>query len=232
MTLRSQIQQIVKQQHLLKHPFYIAWTEGKLTRTHLEKYASQYFHNVLAFPTYLSAVHFNTPHFDGSIQVRQQILENLISEEHGEKNHPTLWKNFAIALGATETELAHTEPLETTSTLVKTFRNLCLNSPFYAGLAALYVYESQIPEIAAVKVDGLKQFYGMTNPEDYEFFTVHQTADVWHAEAELQLIEQYANTPEKAAEVLDVALEAAQVLWQFLDGVFENYCQDLMLSAA
>ena len=107
---------------------------------------------------------------------------------------------------------------------------MCLNSPFYAGLAALYVYESQIPEIAAVKVDGLQQFYGMTNPEDYEFFTVHQTADVWHAEAELQLIEQYANTPEKAAEVLDVAREASQVLWQFLDGVFENYCQDLMLS--
>ena len=68
MTLRSQLQQIVKQKHLLKHPFYIAWTEGKLTRTHLEKYAAQYFHNVLAFPTYLSAVHFNTPHFDGSFR--------------------------------------------------------------------------------------------------------------------------------------------------------------------
>lgn len=232
MTLRVQLQQIVAQKHLLKHPFYIAWTEGKLTRTHLKHYAIQYFQNVLAFPTYLSAVHFNTPHFDGSIQVRQEILENLISEEHGEKNHPALWKNFAIALDVTETELADTETLPTTLNLVNTFRHLCLNSAFYAGLAALYVYESQIPEIAAVKVDGLKQLYGMTNPEDYEFFTVHQTADVWHAEAELELIEQYANSPEKEAEVLESARTAAQALWQFLDGVYENYCQDLMLSAA
>jgi pyrroloquinoline-quinone synthase len=232
MALRESLKTIADHKHLLKHPFYIAWTEGKLTRTHLKHYAIQYFQNVLAFPTYLSAVHYNTPAFGTSIAARQEILENLLEEERGKDNHPALWERFALALGATPTELTETAPLPTTRNLVETFRRLCLNSPFYAGLAALYAYESQIPDIAAVKVDGLKQFYGMTNPEDYKFFSVHQKADVWHTEAELKLLEQYADTPAKEAEALEVAAQAADALWQFLDGVWETYCADVREAAA
>jgi pyrroloquinoline-quinone synthase len=231
MTIREQLQAIAAEKHLLKHPFYIAWTEGKLTREHLKQYAIQYFQNVLAFPTYLSAVHYNTPAVNGAISARQEILENLIEEERGENNHPALWQRFAQSLGATSTELTETAPLPSTANLVNTFRSLCLNSPFYAGLAALYTYESQIPEIAAVKIDGLKQFYGMTNAADYQFFSVHEKADVWHTEAELKLIEQFADTPEKQEEVLEVARKAGEALWQFLDGVYDTYCQDIQAEA-
>jgi pyrroloquinoline-quinone synthase len=232
MALRDQLQALVEQKHLLKHPFYVAWTEGKLTETHLQQYAVQYFQNVLAFPTYVSAVHFNTPHFNNSIEVRQEILENLISEERGEKNHPALWQTFAKAVGATDADLAETPALPTTTNLVNTFRSLCINSPFYAGLAALYAYESQVPAIATTKIDGLKRFYGITNPKDYEFFSVHETADVWHTESELELIEQFADTPEKEQEVLNVVKQAADALWQFLDGVYEHYCTDITPVAA
>jgi pyrroloquinoline-quinone synthase len=223
MILRQQLQALISEKHLLKHPFYLAWTEGKLTRNHLRHYAEQYFHHVLAFPTYISAVHYNTPH----LSVRQEILENLISEEQGEKNHPALWQNFAVALGATEAELPATKMLESTADLISTFRDVCLHSPFYAGLAALHVYESQIPEIATVKIDGLKRFYGMSEPQDYEFFTVHQVADVYHAESTMKLIESYVSTEEQAAEVSQAAQTVANALWQFLDGIYDTYCQDI-----
>lgn len=232
MLLRDQLQAIIDQKHLLKHPFYVAWTEGKLTSEHLKHYAIQYFQNVLAFPTYVSAVHFNTPAVNASIAIRQEILENLIEEERGENNHPALWRRFAQALGATDAELAETPALSTTRNLVDTFRHLCLNSPFYAGLAALYVYESQIPAIATTKIAGLKEFYGMTNPQDYRFFSVHQVADVHHSEAELAVVEQFADTPEAQAQVLEVAAQAADALWQFLDGVYEAYCTDLSADLA
>jgi pyrroloquinoline-quinone synthase len=119
--------------------------------------------------------------------------------------------------------------LETTENLINTFRHLCIQSPFYAGLAVLYVYESQIPEVAGVKIDGLQQFYGMNNAQDYEFFTVHQTADIYHAESEMQLIETHASTEEQANEVLNAAQIAADALWQFLDGIYQKYCQDIQL---
>jgi len=232
MVLREQLQSIVEQKHLLKHPFYVAWTEGKLTREHLKHYAIQYFQNVLAFPTYVSAVHFNTPHFGTSIAVRQEILENLIEEERGNQNHPELWRRFAISLGATDTELTETPALPTTTNLVSTFRNICLNTPFYAGLAALYAYESQIPSVATTKIDGLKRFYGMTDANEYRFFTVHQSADEYHSAAELKLIEEHADTAEKQSEVLKAAAQAADALWQFLDGVYEAYCQDVKAEMA
>ena len=223
MGLHQQIDALISEKHLLKHPFYIAWTEGKLTRNHLKHYAEQYFHHVLAFPTYISAVHYNTPH----LSVRQEILENLISEEQGEKNHPALWQNFAVALGADEAELEKVEILPSTAQLIATFRDVCLNSPFYAGLAALYTYESQIPEIAGVKIDGLKQFYGMNEAKDYEFFTVHQIADVYHAQSTMALIESYAKTEAETEQVTKAAQTVAKALWQFLDGIYDTYCQDI-----
>lgn len=223
MTICQTLEAIVAEKHLLTHPFYVAWTEGKLTREHLKHYAEQYFHHVLAFPTYISAIHYNTPH----LAVRQELLENLVGEEQGEKNHPTLWRNFAVALGADDAELENTPLLETTANLINTFRDLCIRSPFYAGLAALYVYESQIPEVAKVKIDGLKQFYGMDNPADYEFFSVHEVADIYHTESTAKLIEAHAVTEEQQAEVAHVAKTAANALWSFLDGVYETYCQDI-----
>ena len=84
LSFKTQIKTIIDARHLLKHPFYVAWTEGRLSKEQLRHYAEQYFHNVLAEPTYLSAVHFNTPHLhtetnSGDISVRQEVLKNLIS---------------------------------------------------------------------------------------------------------------------------------------------------------
>ena len=232
LSFKEKIDSIIAARHLLKHPFYVAWTEGKLTMEQLRGYAEQYFHNVLAEPTYLSAVHFNTPHFhtesgSGDISVRQEVLKNLISEEHGEKNHPALWKNFALALGSSERDLAGADALPDTARLVATFRDICLNEPFYAGLAALHAFESQVPSIAAVKIEGLEKFYGMTDPASYEFFTVHEEADVYHSQAEWALIARFADTPEKQAEVLAATARACDALWGFLDGVYANYCAGL-----
>lgn len=228
-TLKNQIDQIISEKSMLKHPFYQAWTDGKLTKEQLKNYSLQYFHNVLAFPTFLSGVHFNTPAFAGNVAVRQEILNNLIEEEHGEKNHPKLWRNFSEALGATTQEIENTAMLTETSGLIDTFRKVCISSPFYIGLAALYVYESQIPEVAKVKIEGLKKFYDITQESDYEFFSVHSELDIYHSQTEMALIEQFADSPEKQAEVLSAVKICAQSLWQFLDGVYENYCSDLVI---
>ncbi|WP_297326129.1 CADD family putative folate metabolism protein [Nitrosomonas sp.] len=231
--LKQEINAIISAKHLLKHPFYVAWTDGKLTKEQLRHYAEQYFYNVLAEPTYLSAVHFNTPHVhsesnSGDISVRQEVLKNLIDEEHGDNNHPALWKKFAFALGANDKSLANAAALPNTEKLVSTFRDICLNRPFYAGLAALHAFESQVPDVAAVKIDGLAKFYGMKNPTDYEFFTVHQEADVYHSQAEWALIERFADTEEKQNEVLAATKEACDALWGFLDGIHETYCANLI----
>ncbi|PYJ98970.1 MAG: pyrroloquinoline quinone biosynthesis protein PqqC, partial [Verrucomicrobia bacterium] len=49
----DEIDNDIAEKHLLKHPFYLAWTRGELSREALADYARQYYHHVTAFPTYL-----------------------------------------------------------------------------------------------------------------------------------------------------------------------------------
>jgi pyrroloquinoline-quinone synthase len=224
-SLHAQVLATIERRRLLTHPFYVAWTQGELTREQLKQYAGQYFHHVLAEPTYLSAVHSNTPHFasDGKSDLgpRQAILQNLIDEELGPKNHPTLWKRFAAALGLSEDDLVAAVPLPATQRLIATFRELCRNRPYYAGMAALHAFESQVPAIAAVKIEGLRRYYGMTDASSVEFFSVHEKADVVHSAVEWRLIEHAADSDAKRAEVVAATEEACDALWQFLSGVYE-----------
>jgi pyrroloquinoline-quinone synthase len=225
-TFRSAVADIIAERHLLKHPFYVAWSDGKLSRDELRTYAGQYLHHVLAEPTYLSAVHSNTPHFTSGgksdLCTRQAILQNLVDEELGTENHPALWKRFAHALGLTDEDLASVAPLPATQDLIGTFTRICRNSPYYAGLAALHAFEAQVPQIAAVKIAGLREFYGMTDPAAYGFFSVHQEADIVHSTTEWELIEQAADSPSKRQDVLAATREACGALWSFLDGVHEQ----------
>jgi len=47
-------------------------------------------------------------------------------------------------------------------------------------LAALYAYESQVPEIATTIIDGLKEVLCVTQPEGLAYFPVHEEADKAH----------------------------------------------------
>jgi pyrroloquinoline-quinone synthase len=148
----------IAEKHLLKHPFYLAWARGELSKEALTDYSRQYYHHVAAFPTYLSAVHANCD----DQATRKQLLNNLIDEEAGSPNHPELWKKFADGLGVEDTELTRTEKQPETKNLINTFRTVCRQRPTAEGLAALYAYESQIPSICESKIDGLKKHYGFT----------------------------------------------------------------------
>lgn len=225
-TFQAQIREIIQDRHLLGHPFYVAWSKGQLSRDQLRQYAGQYLHHVLAEPTYLSAVHSNTPHFaaDGTsdLSVRQTILENLVDEEMGPDNHPQLWMRFCAALGLGERDLAAVQATPATARLVQTFTDLCRNHPYYAGLAALHAFESQVPAIAKVKIEGLRRFYGFTDPSDFEFFTVHKDADVAHSAKEWQIIERAAESSVMRGEACDATITACDALWSFLDGVYQK----------
>src|ERR1043166_7524241 len=100
------------EKHLLKHPFYLAWARGALSRDALADYARQYYHHVAAFPTYLSAVHAKCE----DQATRKQLLNNLIDEEAGSPSHPELWLRFAEGLGVSAGEARNTPTKTATET--------------------------------------------------------------------------------------------------------------------
>jgi pyrroloquinoline-quinone synthase len=208
----------IAEKHLLKHPFYLAWTRGELSKEALREYARQYYHHVAAFPTYLSAVHAKCD----DQATRKQLLFNLIDEEAGSPNHPELWKKFAQGLGVDHTDFAKMEKQPETKNLIDTFRSICGEGSTAQGMAALYAYESQIPAICESKIDGLKKHYGFRNPKHYEYFSVHIEADREHSAAERKMLASYIDS-HNIDSVRASVRRVLDALWDMLSGVYRRH---------
>ena len=204
--------------HLLKHPFYLAWTRGELSREALMDYARQYYQHVAAFPTYLSAVHAKCD----DQATRKTLLNNLIDEEAGSPNHPELWLKFAEGLGVSESDIRKSEKWPETKNLIDTFRSVCRDGSTVEGLAALYAYESQIPSICESKIDGLKKHYGFSDPKPFEYFTVHLEADREHSAAERGLLGGYIGN-QNFESVRTSVNRVLDTLWEMLTGVCRRH---------
>jgi pyrroloquinoline-quinone synthase len=216
-----EIDALVERKHLLKHPFYTAWTNGTLSMEALRGYAGQYYRHVLSFPTYLSAVHSETP----DLETRQYLLENLIDEERGSENHPELWLRFAEGIGCRREDVRAAAPLPETAACDETFRRVA-TSGVAAGLASLYAYESMVPAVAESKIEGLKRHYGIDDDATLRFFNVHLEVDEWHADVARDLLERTAPADRRAAAV-QAASEGLNALWGLLDGVTRVWCPEV-----
>lgn len=203
---------------LLDHPFYQAWNKGELSREALQDYAAQYYQHVAAFPTYLSAVHAHTD----DPAMRRHILQNLIDEEAGNPNHPELWLRFAEGVGVDASKARAAEAWSETQGLIDSFRRICGEGSVAEGVASLYAYESQIPEVSQTKIDGLKQHYAVGDQGTVAYFTVHIEADKEHAAVERRLLSELV-TDENAEAVHRSVAQTLDALYEMLNGVCRRH---------
>jgi pyrroloquinoline-quinone synthase len=210
--LETRMREAIAERSLLEHPFYQAWSAGTLEVERLQDYARQYYHFERAFPRFLSAIHARTE----SPAIRQLLLDNLWDEEHGERNHPALWLEFAAALGVSSEEVEGSEPHPETTALVEHFAEVSAHAPVAEALATLFAYESQVPSIAWEKIKGLTEHYDLL-PDQFEFFSVHLVSDVAHSGGELSAIEELC---EDGDAVVAATERASERLLGFLDGCY------------
>jgi len=206
---------------LLCHPFYSAWSAGRLTREDLRAYAQDYYHHVEAFPSYLAALGLRLE--DG--ELRRSVLANMCDEKgvEGSKGsqavpHSDLWLDFAEGMGSSRNLEWH-NPVPEVRQLIRYFQRLANEALPVEALAALYAYESQVPRIAGEKERGLRAMYG-ADDKTCGYFSVHAEADIHHARVWRSLLEkQITEHPEAADAALDAAENAARLLWLALDGI-------------
>lgn len=215
-TLRR-LDDLIQSRSILRHPFYVAWQQGTLTREQLATYARVYYPHVAAFPRYIGAAAASAT----DPQVRAALDQNLADELHHPKPHVDLWLDFAAALGADRTALSAAPPHQTTGSVVATFDRLT-QSGTTAGLAALYAYESQQPEVSRQKADGLQRHYGVTDRAALGYFEVHAETDLEHRAAERAALERCLAAGASDHVVLDAANQALDAYWALLDGVCEE----------
>lgn len=219
--LLRDLDRAIEEKHLLKHPFYQAWTAGDLSLDALRGYSVEYYRQVEAFPLYLGAAYSRCE----NVESRRQILENLVEEDSGPDNHLELWLRFAEGLGVDRDEVESAEPLPETKDCVHAMRELTLNGSTVESMAAIYAYEAMVPEISEQKIDGLVRRYGIDDERTLSFFREHEQADREHREWDRDLLVKMCESEEDADSCLRAATVSLDSLWKLLDGVSRVYVQ-------
>jgi pyrroloquinoline-quinone synthase len=212
-TLVESLDALIEEHHLLKHPFYRAWSEGKLPKESLQLYAEQYYQHVRAFPENLKQLAGRSK---GSLA--QIVNENLAEELDVTAPHPMLWRQFAESVGVSEASLDDARPLPGIAALLDTFDEMACDGTLMQAAASFYAYEAQVPETSAQKVSGLRSFYNVTEPRALAYFDVHEEADVRHRASWRDWLSSQKD--EDHFGVLCAAERILKALWGALDAVY------------
>ena len=208
---------LVAEHHLLKHPFYQAWTEGTLSRESLQVYAEQYYHHVRSFPENLRQL---ATRANGSLA--ELVNENLSQECNASGSHEQLWRQFAESLGVADADLDRARPLPGVAAQLDTFDEVACEGTLAQAVGAFYVYEAQMPELAARKVSSLRRFYDINDAHALAYFLAHEEADIRH-----RAVWRGWLSSQKDADSFGVLCAAERVLkalWGALDAVYPQAC--------
>lgn len=211
-TLRPDLDSTVARRRLLDHPFYKAWADGTLTRDDLSFYSGQYWRQVEAFPGYLESVASRME--EGTPRA---TLESNLADERDD-DHPGLWKDFAAALGRDAVALDKEGIEPETAACVDAFGEAAKNASLPFVLGMLYAYESQTPEVATTKVEGLRQHYRIDG-DPVRYFELHGELDVEHSSELAGALEEVVDGEPERAEAIAGARAGADAIWGLLDGV-------------
>ena len=128
-----------------------------------------------------------------------------------------VYRRFAEATGCHEPGDGEVWP--ETAAAIAGFRSAVGEGPVVRGLAALYAYESMVPEVAAEKIRGLAEHYRIVGSPGTDYFEVHRTLDVEHAASSRELLERHVATEADLAEAERGAAEALDAVNGLLDGI-------------
>jgi pyrroloquinoline-quinone synthase len=219
--LLQQIDSEIERSSLLKHRFYLLWSEGKLDLGQLKGYALEYFQLVKAVPLLVRNVM--------SCCTNDTNLKYVLSENYREESeHVDLWTKFAISMGINKDEIVDYVSADATNNVVNFLLALTKRS-VGQGAAVMYAYEKQLPEISRSKVNGLKDFYNLGNiQEATEYFLVHEEVDLRHAAVWKSVIESASHNPSESETLYQAAVDSLWAQNRLLDSVCERYLPPLV----
>lgn len=210
--IAARLDAATQDRRLLDHPFYKAWVAGELSTEDLRFYSTQYFRQVDAFPGYLTTLADGLP--EGN--PRTTVLENLSDEVDGD--HRGLWLDFAAAVGASQDDVVDSAVEPETTRCVDSFAGGIAGRSSAFGLGMLYAYESQTPEVAKTKVEGLRSNYGIDGP-GVAYFELHGEMDVEHSSELAEALAEVVTDEDSLADAEAGARAGAEAIYGLLDGV-------------
>jgi pyrroloquinoline-quinone synthase len=198
----DRLETIAARKNVLRHPFYVRWSEGTLTREELASYAGQYRHAVVALAAAASSA-------AGSPEAGADA-EALSAHASEELDHIALWDEFVDQVDGDPAAIANRE----TRACAEAWAGDA-SRPLLHTLTAMYAIESAQPAISATKLAGLADHYGV---DSSAYFELHRDLDVEHATQARELIEARLKQADEVA-LLETAERVLDANWLLLDGV-------------
>lgn len=188
----AQIDAIIDQFDINKHPFYQEWVAGTLPKAKLQDYAGEY------------------GRFIGTIaQGWEKVGAPNYAEE--EREHEVLWGDFRYELGLTsESRRPETEVLVSAAT-----KYFGANPAEATG--ALYAFEAQQPRTSEAKLAGIKEHYSEVGEKGQEYFRVH-AGDF--TEPEMLRKGMAGMSEQEFAQARSACTVVCAAMWSALDGVY------------
>lgn len=206
MNFWNRLEAVGEQHHVLRHSFYLRWSEGTLGIAELAHYAGQYRHAVIALAEATAAA-ARSPQAGADAPA-------LAVHAAEEATHVELWDEFVVAVGGE----VGAEASEETRACAAVWAG-DQSRPLLQTLAAMYTIESAQPAISTTKQAGLALHYGIPA---VAYFEVHQRLDVEHAAQVRGLLDQrLAGADEDALVATAEGVLKANLL--LLDGVEAAY---------
>jgi len=202
-TMHDAINRALEGRELLTHPFYRRWEAGELSAQELTAYAEQYRHFEAALPTLLRGILEQLPAGEA-----RSLVEQNLADETGDPTHLELFDTFLAATSGAPGAGAG----PAISNLLTTYGEVLSQGPAQA-VSGLLAYETQAPDVARSKGDGLRKHYDFTEA-DTVFWDVHAELDVEHADWATQAL---ARITDDTATVESSARRVADAWWSFLD---------------
>jgi pyrroloquinoline-quinone synthase len=221
---RTALENAIKGKSATRSPFSIAWAEGKLTRTHLARWAENHFHYVGPFADYLAYIYARTP--DDMTEAKDFLLANMYEEEIGGDRHTDLLIRFAEACGTTRERVIDPDNMSpTTRGLQSWCYAVAMREDPVVAVAGLVVgLESQVPSIYRKQTPTLREKYGFSD-EEVEFFDLHIVSDEIHGERGYQIVLEHAVTAELQRRCLRICEVGAQMRLLYTTALYHDYVE-------
>ncbi len=230
-SFRAALEDIVRGKSANQSPFSLAWSQGKLSREHLARWAENHYQYVGPFADYLGLIYGRTPASQYQ-EAKDFLLANMYEEEIGGDRHTELLIRFAEACGSTRERITDPEVmLAGTRGLQSWCYSMALREHPIVAVAGIVIgLESQVPSIYRKQAPVLREQYGFTD-EEIEFFDLHIVSDEIHGERGYQIVLEHADTPELQQRCLKACSHGAQMRLLYTADLYREYVEkDVPLS--
>lgn len=188
----AQLDAIVAEYDLNKHPFYQDWRIGTLPTAKLADYAGEY------------------GQFVGTIAEGWETTGHPHYAEE-EREHEVMWGDFKQEL-----KVDGLSNRSETETLVGAAHRLFATKP--EAIGALYSFEAQQPHTSRSKLDGLNEHYALSDTAK-KYFVIHAD-DVAEAEELRRCAAELSDEEFERSKA--ACRELCQAMWKALDGVYQG----------